>query len=732
MKILLFKKRYYVLSGIILFIIVVLSAAPRIARLYIVKHSHELIGRDISIEKIRINYFTGTFRIIDLKLYEADAKSVFVSFRQLRVNLNYLPLLKNELFINSISLDDPYVQVLQDGTKFNFSDLIASDSSITVKDTIQKEPTKYIINNIRIARGFVKYTDLPMNHSISLDSLDLLIPGFTWNSDSANLDVGFNFVEGGGLRSYFEVNQTDSIYSVNLKLDSLNLGIIEPYVRNSLDISSLAGYLSGDLHIKGSMTSILKLSVSGIGHINGFQLLDTLQRTILSFNDLAVDIDTFQPEKNMISLNSISLKNPFILFELIDSTNNWLALMKKADQPDSLNTESDTTGSSAGISYNIPEVKISGGSILFADKTLGYPFEYKVDSIKLDLAEAPEMAGKVSFNVSAGLNGTGTFSSEGVLDPENPNNDIDFALEIGQFRMKDMDAYFRHYFGFPVTGGIMNFKTDNKLSTKSLISNNNIYFRRFSLAEKLQSEIKYKVPLRLALGVLSDKDGIIDLKAPVKMKGDDVKIINLGRIIFRIIGNLFVKAALSPLNLLSGLNNADPASLKEISLGLTEISPDEKNMKSLDNISGILIKKPLLNVDFIYCINRINAADSLAYLLTVSDFIKMSRYSAANMKAIPDTLLIRYIQSKQFAKTISDSSGLGLLCRNYIGEERLNAKLDSLRILQTGFISDYLSRNQGIAPERFRIIETTPDSIMPDIKHPSFRIYFTAGEEKKN
>jgi len=37
------KKRYKILSGILLFIVVLLFAAPRIARWYTVKHSQELI-----------------------------------------------------------------------------------------------------------------------------------------------------------------------------------------------------------------------------------------------------------------------------------------------------------------------------------------------------------------------------------------------------------------------------------------------------------------------------------------------------------------------------------------------------------------------------------------------------------------------------------------------------------------------------------------------------------------
>lgn len=727
MKSRLFKKRRLIIPGLLLLMILVLFAAPRIARWYLVKNSRDLIGRDISIGRIRVNYFTGTLRADDFKIFEGDGKTVFASFSRFKVNIDYIPLFSKEYVVQSVSLDNPYVQVLQDGSSFNFSDLIKSDTSETKKDTIPSEPAKYILNNIRISGGFLKYTDIPLNHTISLDKLDLNIPGFTWNSDSARLNVDFRFVDGGGLYSNLRINQSDSTYLVDLKVDSLNLGIIQPYVKNYLNISDLKGFLSSNLSIKGSTNSILNLLIRGDNYIFGFGMQDTLGRKIFSFYNLKVDIDSFNPGTKSIRLKSIDLKDPSILFELADSSNNWFALIKSSstEPADTMGSRSDTTN----FSYNIPPVTITGGSLLFTDKTLKYPFEYKIDKLNITCANSGESNDKITFGLSAALNETGKLSLKGIVDPANLNNDMNLSVDIGQFRMKDMDPYFRHYFGFPVNGGIMNFKTENSLRTKSLDSRNSIYFRKFSLAEKLKTETEYKIPLRLAIGILSDKDGIIDLKAPVKMKGEEVKIINLGRIIFRVIGNLFVKAAVSPLNLLSGLYNTDPASLREIRLDLSGSSPDAKNMKSIDVIADVLNKKPQLNVDFIYCLDRSGASDTLAYITVLNEFMKNEGKQADTRNGIPDSTLVRFLTEKMNAGTFSASSDIKSLCTSYVGKERLYAGLDSLKNSQVSFLSGYLSREMGIPVERFRVITETPDSLIPKVKYPGFRVYFNAGGE---
>jgi|WetSurMetagenome_2_1015567.scaffolds.fasta_scaffold04902_3 hypothetical protein len=732
MKIIHLKKRYKIIFGFFLFISLLLFTFPRIARWYIVKHGPVLIGRDVAIDKIRLNYFTGTLRIQDLRLFESDSKTVFLSFKRLKIKIDYLPLFKNEYLIKYISLDDPYFQVLQNGEKFNFSDLTAADKTDVTKDTLPAEPAKYIINNIQINRGYVKYTDVNLSHTIALNNLDLVIPGFTWNSDSTKLDVDFRFVDGGRLYSRLDMNQSDSTYSVRLKLDSLNLDIIEPYIKSNMYISAMHGYLTNDLFIKGNMQSVMQLFVRGVNHVYGFQLIDTLNRSVFSAKDLTVDIDTLELQKNRISLKYIGLTDPFILFEMIDTTNNWLSLVKPSaiEQSDSLQQNTDTTSASPDVSFDFSKLRISGGKVKFNDKTLRYPFEYNIDNINIESSSIPDKPGKFSLSMTAGLNGTGNFKADATLNSAD-FNDLDLALSIEQFRMKDVDAYFKHYFGFPVTGGIMNFHTEDRMRTSSLVSSNSLYFRRFTLSKSKLKESEYHIPLRLALGVLSDKDGVIDLKAPVETKGDEVKVKNLRKIVFRIIGNLFVKAAVSPFNMLAGLYKVDPAELEEIKLGLTDPAPDDKNLKSVDIIADILNKKPALNVDFYYCIDLTRATDSLAYLMAVEDYINYKKSRGINIVNIPDSALIRYLADKQASESMKNDTALSVLTRNYIGNEKLEKKLDSIKALQTGFIANYLSHDKEIPSERFRIIGTAPDTIKPAPNYPSFRTYFTTAEENQ-
>jgi hypothetical protein len=721
-----FKKRHKIITGIILFVAILLFFVPRTGKWYIVKHGHELIGRDLSIGKIRFNYFTGTLRVHDLKLYEADSKTVFISFSRLKVNFNYLPLFKNEIFVKYIILDDPYAQVLQNGDKFNFSDMMPADTTAVVADTVPFEPVKYVINNIVISRGYVNYTDEVLNHSISMNRIDLNIPGFTWNSDSTKLGVDFRFVDGGRLLSNLDINQADSTFALNLKLDSLNLDIIEPYIGNSMYISALHGYLSNDIMIRGDMRSLMDLSVRGMNHVYAFQLLDTLKRTVFSFDDLTIDIDTLLLRNNRLVVNSIELKQPFILMEMIDSTNNWLAMMKpSSEEPADTLAKSDSTASGGEGSFVFSKLSVSGGKVDFADKILRYPFNYAFDNIMLTSSPSPKMPGWIDVHMTAGLNGTGDLAADFAMNPGN-TSDLDISFKIDQFRMKDADPYFRHYFGFPVSGGRMNFRTGNILRNNSLKSENSLYFRKFTLGKRTDEKAEYHIPLRLALGVMTDKDGIIDLKIPVEMEGENVKVGNVRKIIFHAIGALFIKAAVSPVNMIADIFKIDPDKLREIEMGLNGPSPDEKNMETVDILADILNEKPGLNLDLIYCLNLEKTADTLAYIKALDDYVQTYRSGYD----VPDSSLVKFLAGKFPGDTLAGKSGLKELCSRYSGKDKLDARIDSLVFSQSRFLEGYLSRDKGIAAERYKIYGSTPDSIRYDEAVPCFRIYFTSvGEE---
>ena len=71
---------FRILIALIAIIILILILLPGIVKRYAINHSKELVGRQIEMDKLKLNYFTGVIRITDFKMYEEDDRSEFVSF----------------------------------------------------------------------------------------------------------------------------------------------------------------------------------------------------------------------------------------------------------------------------------------------------------------------------------------------------------------------------------------------------------------------------------------------------------------------------------------------------------------------------------------------------------------------------------------------------------------------------------------------------------------------------
>ena len=86
---------------------------PPIAKNYLEKHSKELVGRQITIEKLRFNVLNGKLRIDQIAMLEPDDSTTFASLGNFYTRIHLLPLLRNRVHIDAVLIDRPYRYQLQ-------------------------------------------------------------------------------------------------------------------------------------------------------------------------------------------------------------------------------------------------------------------------------------------------------------------------------------------------------------------------------------------------------------------------------------------------------------------------------------------------------------------------------------------------------------------------------------------------------------------------------------------
>ncbi len=117
-----------------------------------------------------------------------------------------------------------------------------------------------------------------------------------------------------------------------------------------------------------------------------------------------------------------------------------------------------------------------------------------------------------------------------------------------------------------------------------------VVISNIKLGDKVDSPDAANLPLELAIALLENSEGVIDIDLPVKGNVDDPQF-SIAPVVWKVFTNLIVKAISAPFSLLAAVFGIDEEKIKsiEFEFGKSDIIASEK--EALDNIAKILSKK---------------------------------------------------------------------------------------------------------------------------------------------
>ncbi len=180
----------------------------------------------------------------------------------------------------------------------------------------------------------------------------------------------------------------------------------------------------------------------------------------------------------------------------------------------------------------------------------------------------------------------------------NPLAAATFADVKASFRDIDLPAftpYSGKYAGYTIASGALTLEVEYKVQNRKLTASNRLLVNQFTFGDKVESKDATKLPVKFAVSLLKDKDGVIDLDLPIEGSLDDPKF-RIGKIVWQVLGNLIAKAATAPFALLGKLfgGKGDELSSVDFPDGLATL--DEVGRKKLDALAKALKDRPALKL----------------------------------------------------------------------------------------------------------------------------------------
>ncbi len=560
-----------VIGSIIAFILLIFVFASlfggSIAKNYVNNHAEDLIGRHANIDHVGLNLFTGHVAIEGLTIYEDDAKEKFAGFDTLDLGVSLLRLVGQTVYVRHITLAGLDVNVLQNGSRFNFSSILdhfAKDST-EVEEVEDTTPSSWVISvhNIRLANGSAKYTDVQKNSRWGFKDLNLIVPDFSLGGkDNTDAGLSLALADGGALNVDATYNAESNDFSANLQLSNFALNQAKAYVVDIANVEEIHGRLDLNAEAKGNLSQIMDMEITAKASIDDVNIIDNQHASVASLNHLGVDVNKVVLSQNLFDISRVELNGLQAKYEMFaDSTNTFSRLLKPQSSSSEDPVEQKDTAKaepSKPMQLRVGHVDFANINFTYADHTMPVDFVFPVTNIRLQ-AENLTTTGNNSARIFANLpsGGAAIIDWSGNISDWKQNQSL--RLNIKNLHLTNLSPYTIAYFGLPFEEGVFSFTSYNTIRNSQLNGKNRIDIYKPTFGEKRKDvKAKLNLPMKAALYILKDKDDKVILDVPIAGNIDNPEF-NYMKLVWKTLGNLVVKVATSPFRSLGNMfsNNSD-------------------------------------------------------------------------------------------------------------------------------------------------------------------------------
>ncbi|MEX2637741.1 DUF748 domain-containing protein [Alteromonas macleodii] len=501
-----------------------------------------------------------------------------------------------------------------------------NDGSIDLIERSVSDGTYYSISNLNIKSGKVT-TDLskPISYTTSLHV-------------SADPQT-FSDTSKGALSSSGSVVIAEQTVQGKAAIEQLVLSQFQQYVSPHANVTLEDGLFNLNIEFDGAFKNaadkddIDSLNVKASTSIDNLSVLDDASSPLLQWQSLNVDNIEFDHASNQLRVDNIHLQAPFARLIIDEAKQTNVSKLIVASSDKSANSESASENGSATTSKasnaNVPAgttaepsqanelaiavntISIENGKAYFADHSLTPKFASAIESLNGKvLGIDSRSTSPANVDITGKIDNYAPVKLAGTIHPLKDDIDLDLDFSVKGAELTSVNPYSGTYMGYYIDKGLLSLAVQYKLNGKALEGKNRVVIDQLTLGKKSNSEQALSLPLGLAIALLEDRNGVIDLGLDVS--GDiDSPDFSFGSIILNAIGNIITKAVTAPFSLLANLVGSDDE-LDNVEFGFGEHSLNADAQEKLNTLAKALKKRPGLRVNIEGTVNAMSDASALA------------------------------------------------------------------------------------------------------------------------
>lgn len=407
--------------------------------------------------------------------------------------------------------------------------------------------------------------------------------------------------------------------SLALHASRLDVASFEPYFGDSLNATVASALLDaeGDLKVSTAKDTV-KATYRGGAALVDVRLLDritsaplagwrslALARTNVRYDGHAADIDigrvTFAQFFGSVLLSAQGKLN----------LDDVLAREKSEAAKDTATHRGSTSevvvehkapaAPSNPVRVHIGEVVLQRGRVNYTDNFVKPNYNANLVDITGTIgAFGTDSNAPAPVDVGASLAGNGPIAIRGTVNPLAAKPSLDLNASAHDIELTNLTPYSVKYAGYPITKGKLNVDLRYKLDNDLLSANNHLFIDQLTFGDHVENDTATKLPVRLAISLLKNSRGQIDVNVPVSGSLSNPQF-SLGSLIWSAILHLVERAVTAPFTLLanafggSGESGAQELHYVAFTPGSAELTDSMRS--KLDTIAKLLADKSEVKLD---------------------------------------------------------------------------------------------------------------------------------------
>jgi len=407
-------------------------------------------------------------------------------------------------------------------------------------------------------------------------------------------EAALQVAQGGSLGATGSFAPDGSGADAKLKLTRFNLAPLKPALARYATLELKSGDVSASATLKyraGKSRPTLRadgsLAVSGL-EIDEAQGGDRF----LSCKSLSATGIRFGLAPDRLTIREIRVRQPGAKVTIFkDRSVNLATAFKKQETP-------LTADSGAGTPFpvSVEHVRLDDGIVDFSDLSLVLPFATQVrefSGVATGISSDPASRAEMKFE--GRVDKTGLARVGGALSPFAPKRYMDLRTVFRNVEMQPMTPYSATFAGRKIASGRLSLDLEYKIKDGKLEGNNKVLLDKFTLGAHVEAPNALHLPLDLAIALLTDAQGKIDVAVPVS--GDvNSPSFSYGHLIWQAIATVIKNIVTAPFRALGALLGGGVTKLDAIAFdpGSARVLPTE--LDKLKKVAEALQKRPQLKV----------------------------------------------------------------------------------------------------------------------------------------